>query len=141
MRILLPLSALAALFGFQAVFAFAGEAEIRAAQATIRAQLEAFRAGDNERAYSYAAPSIKRMFPTLERFMGMVTGSYQPVYRPRDYAFGAAREPNGTTVMQRVLTTGTDGKNYEALYTLERQADGTYRITGVSLRETAGLSI
>ncbi|WP_295809062.1 DUF4864 domain-containing protein [uncultured Nitratireductor sp.] len=123
------------------IFAFAGDAEIRAAQSSIRNQIEAFLAGDNAKAYSYAAPNIKKLFPTLERFMAMVTRSYQPVYRPRNYAFGKSIEPDASTVMQRVLTTGANGKSYEAVYTLERQADGTYRITGVSLKEADALAI
>ena len=64
----------------------AGDAELRAVQATIEAQIGAFRAGDNEAAYSYAAPSIKRIFPTLDQFMAMVTGAYQPVWKPRNFA-------------------------------------------------------
>ena len=35
---------------------------------------------------------------------------------------------------------GPDGKDYEALYTLELQPDGVYRITGVSLRAAKTLS-
>lgn len=138
MKNLLPTIALTLL---TPVFAFAGEAEIRAAQSSIRNQIEAFLAGDNERAYSYAAPNIKALFPTLDRFMAMVTRGYQPVYRPRNYAFGKASEPNASTVIQRVLTTGPNGKSYEAVYTLERQPDGTYRITGVSLKEADALAI
>ncbi|XHB99265.1 DUF4864 domain-containing protein [Nitratireductor sp. ac15] len=123
------------------VFAFAGEAEIRAAQSSIRNQIEAFRAGDDARAYTYAAPNIRELFPTVDRFMEMVTRGYQPVYRPRSFTFGKAIEPDATTVVQRVLTTGPNGKSHEAVYTLKRQPDGTYRISAVSLREAADFAI
>jgi hypothetical protein len=43
-------------------------------------------------------------------------------------------------VTQHVLVTGPDGKSYEAVYTLERQPDGVFRITGVSLRASNTLS-
>lgn len=119
--------------------ALAGEADIRAAQAAIEAQISAFRAGDNETAYSYAAPGIKRIFPTLEQFMTMVTGAYQPVWKPRNFAFGKSRELGPGSVAQQVLLVGPDGKDYEAVYTLELQPDGTFRITGVSLRGTNAL--
>lgn len=33
------------------------------------------------------------------------------------------------------MVTGPDGKDYEAVYTLELQQDGTYKITGVSLQQ------
>ena len=35
---------------------------------------------------------------------------------------------------------GPDGKDYEAVYTLERQPDGTFKITGCSLRASNALS-
>ncbi|MBO6719742.1 MAG: DUF4864 domain-containing protein [Rhizobiaceae bacterium] len=119
--------------------ASAGEAEVRAAQSTIEAQIRAFLADENETAYSYASPGIQQAYPTVDQFMAMVKNGYQPVWKPRNFAFGDAMEPSSTTVMQRVLVTGPDGKSYEALYTLEQQDDGTYRITGVSLREAQTL--
>jgi len=120
--------------------AFAGEAEIQAAQGTIEAQLKAFQAGDGALAYSYAAPSIKRIFPTVETFMGMVESGYQPVGHPKNFSFGKVEEMGETSIVQQVLITGPDGKEYEAVYTLELQPDGVYRITGVSLRASNSLS-
>ena len=63
--------------------ASAGDAEIKAAQGTIEAQLKAFQAGDGALAYCYAAPNIKRIFPTVDTFMGMVESGYLPVRKPR----------------------------------------------------------
>jgi len=136
MRLILPLVALSILC---AAPAQAGEAEIRAAQSTIEAQLRAFLADDDQAAYGYAAPSIKRIFPTLEQFMGMVRGAYQPVWKPRNFAFGKTQELSATSIAQQVLVVGPDGKDYEAIYTLELQPDGTFRITGVSLRGASSL--
>ena len=59
-------------------------------QTIITGQLEAFRADDGARAYSYAAPMIRRTFPTPDTFMAMVQKGYPPVYRPRSYRFGEA---------------------------------------------------
>lgn len=120
--------------------ASAGDGEIKAAQGTIESQLNAFRAGDGELAYSYAAPTIQRLFPTAELFMGMVDRAYQPVRNPRNFAFGKAEDMGGGKIAQQVLLTGPDGKEYEALYTLELQPDGIWRITGVSLKASNALS-
>ncbi len=120
--------------------AFAGEAEIRAAQGTIDAQLRAFQSNDGALAYSYAAPNIKRIFPTTDVFMGMVENGYQPVRNPRSFAFGKAEETGAGRIAQQVLISGPDGKEYEALYTLELQPDGVWRITGVSLKASNALS-
>jgi hypothetical protein len=132
--------ALAAVLCLLAPAALAGEAEIKAAQGTIDGQLKAFSRGDHERAYAFAAPNIKRIFPTVDVFMNMVTGAYQPVHKPRSYAFGKVHETNATSIIQQVLIVGPDGKDYEAVYTLELQPDGVWRITGVSLRASNSLS-
>lgn len=116
----------------------AGEAEISAAQSAIDGQLRAFLADDFEGAYAFAAPGIKRMFPTVQSFMAMVESGYAPVRRPRNYAFGRSEE-RGDTIVQHVLLVGPDGKDYEAVYTLERQPDGSFRITGCSLRASSAL--
>jgi hypothetical protein len=120
--------------------AFAGDAEIKAAQGAIEAQLKAFQVGDGELAYSYAAPSIKRIFPSVEIFMGMVESAYQLVRNPRNFSFGKVQEMGATSIVQQVLLTGPDGKEYEAIYTLELQPDGAYRVTGVSLKASNSLS-
>ena len=49
-------------------------------------------------------------------------------------------EPSATSIIQQVMIVGPDGKDYEAVYTLELQPDGIYRITGVSLRAANSLS-
>jgi hypothetical protein len=121
-------------------FAFAGEAEIKAAQTTIDSQLKAFLADDGAAAYSYAAPNIRELFPTADIFMGMVTNGYAPVRRPRSYAFGKSEQTGPGRVVQQVLVVGPDGKDYEAVYTLELQPDGLWRITGCSLRAANTLS-
>lgn len=113
--------------------------EVRAAvEAVILDQLAAFNAGDHERAYAHAAPRIRERFPTVERFMAMVRSGYEPVYRSRDPLFlRSAVLPDGR-VAQEVTLTGPDGRVWTALYTLEEQDDGTWRITGCVLREAPG---
>ncbi|TIS70238.1 MAG: DUF4864 domain-containing protein, partial [Mesorhizobium sp.] len=61
-----------------ASMAFAGDAEIKAAQTVIDSQLKAFLADDGATAYSFAAPNVKRIFPTVDTFMNMVTNGYAP---------------------------------------------------------------
>jgi hypothetical protein len=124
---------------FATLAARAGDAEIRAAQSAIEGQLRAFLADDEQAAYGFAAPSIRRIFPTTEQFMAMVKGAYQPVWKPRNFAFGKVQELSATSIVQQLLVVGPDGKDYEAIYTLELQPDGMFRITGVSLRGATSL--
>ena len=120
--------------------AFAGDAEIKAAQAVIDGQLKAFIANDGAAAYSFAAPNVKRIFPTVDAFMSMVTNGYPPVRKPQTYSFGKVQQTGPTSVVQQVLIVGPDGKDYEAVYTLEQQPDGSFQITGCSLRASNSLS-
>lgn len=120
--------------------AFAGDAEIKAAQTVIDGQLKAFIANDGAAAYSFAAPNVKRIFPTVDTFMSMVTNGYPPVRKPQNYSFGKVQQTGPTSVVQQVLIVGPDGKDYEAVYTLEQQPDGSFQITGCSLRASTSFS-
>ena len=99
---------------------------------TIASQIEAFRSQDSERAYSFAAPGVKRYFRSPGAFMAMVQQGYKPVYAPQSYTFGRFGEREGS-VIQEVLITGPEGKEWAALYTLEQQDDGSVLITSVRL--------
>jgi hypothetical protein len=106
--------------------------DVAAAQGVIRAQEQALIHDDAAAAYSYAAPTIKEIFPDADVFMSMVRDSYAPVYRHRSFEFGEARS-EGDWIVQRVHIIDADGDAWEALYTLERQPDGSLKITGCSL--------
>ena len=98
----------------------------------IRAQEQAFGHDDAAAAYSYAAPAIKQIFPEPNIFMSMVQNGYPPVYRHRSFEFGEAQTADGR-IAQRVHIIDANGEAWEALYTLERQPDGSLKITGCSL--------
>jgi hypothetical protein len=128
---------LIALFAF-ALPASAGD-DVAAAQSVIRSQEQAFGRDDAAAAYSYAAPAIQKLFPQAEIFMFMVQNSYAPVYRHRSFEFGEART-EGSWVAQRVHIIDANGEAWEALYTLELQSDGSFKITGCTLLK-AGQSV
>ncbi|MER9407730.1 DUF4864 domain-containing protein [Mesorhizobium caraganae] len=120
--------------------ALAGDAEIKAGQAVIDSQLKALIANDGAKAYSYAAPNVKQIFPTVDAFMNMVTNGYAPVRQPQSYSFGKVEQTGPGSIIQQVLIVGPDGKDYEAVYTLQQQPDGSFQITGCSLRASNSLS-
>ena len=113
--------------------------DVAAAQSVIRSQAEAFGRDDAATAYSYAAPAIHDMYPQAGIFMEMVQRSFAPVYRHRSFEFGEARV-DGSRIAQRVHIVDANGEAWEALYTLEAQPDGTFKITGCSLLK-AGQSV
>ncbi|MEO0920473.1 MAG: DUF4864 domain-containing protein [Pseudomonadota bacterium] len=118
--------------------AFADE---NAARAIISQQLESFLSGDFDTAYSYASPKIKRLFPTLDRFMSMVQSGYLPVLRPGNYAFGRVETAPDGRVLQEVTIRAPDGSDWTALYFMQQQEDGSWKVDGVNLRKgAAGLT-
>ncbi|MBR0785208.1 DUF4864 domain-containing protein [Bradyrhizobium iriomotense] len=128
MRIAALLVALSAIFS--SVSAFADD--VTAAQGVIRAQEQAFVRDDASAAYSYAAPAIKEIFPAPDIFMSMVQNGYAPVYRHKSFEFGESKS-EGSWISQRVHIVDANGEAWEALYTLEQQPDGSYKITGCTL--------
>jgi len=106
--------------------------DVTTAQGVIRAQEQAFGHDDAAAAYSYAAPAVKQIFPAPDIFMSMVQNGYAPVYRHKSFEFGDSKI-EGSSVAQRVHIIDANGEAWEALYTLEQQADGSYKITGCSL--------
>jgi hypothetical protein len=106
--------------------------DITAAQGVISAQEQAFGRDDAATAYSYAAPAIRKQFPGADTFMSMVRDAYTPVYRHKSFEFGPA-QVEGDWIAQRVHIVDANGEMWEALYTLEREADGTLKITGCTL--------
>ncbi|MBI2719219.1 MAG: DUF4864 domain-containing protein [Rhizobiales bacterium] len=115
------------------------ETDRPAIEAVIAAQIDAFRADDEATAYGFAAPTIKQIFPTATVFMDMVRKGYPQVYRPRSYRFGAlVQDPQGRPVL-RVTIVGPDGRTYEAVYTMEHQPDGTWKINGCTIVQVPGV--
>ena len=106
--------------------------DVATAQGVIRAQEQAFGHDDAAAAYSYAAPAVKQIFPAPDIFMSMVQNGYAPVYRHKSFEFGESKI-EGSSIAQRVHIIDANGEAWEALYTLEQQADGSYKITGCSL--------
>jgi len=109
-----------------------GAGEAAAVRAVIGAQLEAFQRDDGAAAFAHASPTIKAKFGTVDSFMHMVRTGYPMVYRPRKVAFLEALVKDGRTV-QALRVVGPDGLPVTALYFMERQADGGWKISGVTL--------
>ena len=98
----------------------------------MRAQLAAFVAEDAELAFSYAAPNIRSLFQTPERFMAMVRQGYPVVYRPAALLFLTPKALDAA-VVQPVQMRDSSGKSWLAMYTLQRQTDASWLISACVL--------
>lgn len=107
----------------------ADEAAIRG---VITRQLEAFGRDDGPAAFALAAPNIQSRFGTPEVFLDMVRRAYPPVHRPRTAEFSELLQADGR-IVQQVELTGPDGAAHLALYEMERDGAGGWRIAGCTL--------
>jgi hypothetical protein len=107
-------------------------ADAAAIRGVIANQLGAFLHDDGAAAFSYASPTIQNVFHDADTFMAMVRTAYQSVYRARGVEFrdlGMVEK----RLIQQVYMTGPDGIPVLALYEMQRQPDGSWRINGVAI--------
>ena len=89
-------------------------------------------------AYSFAAPNIKTMYPSVDTFMAMVRQGYPQVYRPRSYEFGELKEEPGY-LEQSVDIVDAEGRILDGgLYACARTPTGAWKITGCYLVKKPG---
>jgi hypothetical protein len=103
-----------------------------AIRTAIEGQMEAFKRDDGAAAFAYASPRIQAIFKDPETFLGMVREDYEPVYRPKVVSFRDLETIEGNLI-QPVLVVGPSGVPVTALYIMERQQDGEWRIGGCIL--------
>lgn len=107
-------------------------------QSVISDQLNAFKADDAPRAYGHAADIIKELFPSQSVFMEMVRVGYPPVYRAKEWSFSEPT-PLDNGYSQIVRLTDEQGRMWNALYTLERDSAGTWKITSCQILKSDGV--
>jgi ABC-type transport system involved in cytochrome bd biosynthesis fused ATPase/permease subunit len=106
----------------------------------IQSQLRAFAADDAKEAFKYAAPNIRAMAGSAERFMEMVQNQYEVVYKHSDVAFQKPKVMANRAVAKVRMQDDT-GSPWLAIYTLERQGNKLWRITGCVLQPDQGLTV
>lgn len=109
-----------------------------AIRAVIGEQLDAFKRDDASRAFSLATAGIRAQFGTPEVFLDMVRKGYAVVYRPQAVHFDPPEIVDGR-VIQPVRMTDADGRTWIALYPMQRQPDGSWRIDGCQLARLQGV--
>ena len=70
--------------------------------------------------------------------MSMVRNGYQPVYRPKTYSFSGVTESEAG-LTDTLTIEDAEGGAWTAVYTLEKQPDGSWKITSCHI-EKAGVS-
>lgn len=94
-------------------------------------QIAAFQADDFETAFSYASPTIKRIFGTPERFGQMVREGYPMVHRPSAVTM-LDQTTSGPQIIQRVMMRDGSGRLHIVAYSMVEAPEG-WQINGVQL--------
>jgi hypothetical protein len=84
-----------------------------------------------------ATTGIRAQFGTSEAFMNMVRSAYPVVYRRKTVQFEQPVVVEGE-VIQPVRMTDAEGRAWIALYPMQREADGGWRINGCQLARLPG---
>ena len=106
--------------------------DLKAAADTILGQLEAFRRGDYDAAYTFAAESIRQLFDR-ESFERMVKTGYPEIARSSMATVNQATiAPNGHAYLIMKIR-GANGSRIEAIYEMVWESD-RWKIAGVVSR-------
>lgn len=136
-KITFQFAALVMLLIFQAISlpAHAGNlsaGDEKSIRAIVEGQLAAFAKDDAEKAFSFAAPNVRKSLGSAANFMSMVRNDYPVVYRPASVAFFKA-EGEDSNVIQRVQMVDSSGVAWLAIYSLQKQKNKSWLITGCSV--------
>ena len=127
--VVLAMFAIAPVLGASAVHA---QHDLKAAADTILGQLEAFRRGDYDAAYTFASESIRQLFDR-ESFERMVKMGYPEIARSAVATVDQATiAPNGRAYLIMKIR-GANGRRIEAIYETVWE-DDRWKIGGVVSR-------
>ena len=104
-------------------------ADWTAIKKVIAEQRSALKAGDAAKAFTYASPGIREQFGDAATFMDMVRVAYSALLTARYTEFLEGAVIDGT-VVQPLRLIDSDNTVRVALYIMERQRNGTWRIGG-----------
>ena len=113
------------------------DSDEKGVRAVVEGQLAALSRDDASAAFSFAAPNVRETVGSASQFMEMVRKSYPAIYRPASTAFLKPEEHHGQ-VIQRVQLMDASGHAWLALYSLQRQKDKSWRITGCTVVPNKG---
>jgi hypothetical protein len=102
--------------------------QVERARKTVEGQLNAFKDGDWEKAFTYAAGSFHEQMQVSD-FRQMVEGGFPQIARPREVRLGTGDWLGGEVGVE-VTVTGQDGVTAHYVYLVAEEEEG-WKVTGV----------
>jgi hypothetical protein len=115
-------------------------ADVKAIQEVVQSQLNALDEDDAVRAFALATESTRSVIGSAENFLRMIKEEYDPIYRHRRALFSTPEVIDGNTI-QIVRVTARDNHVWLAVYKMQQESDGKWKIEGCQLLETTSVSV
>ncbi|MDB5762369.1 MAG: hypothetical protein JWQ21_1364 [Herminiimonas sp.] len=105
----------------------------------IQSQLDAFAEDDAAKAFGFATSSTRILIGSADDFLRLIKNEYPVIYRNRLALFAVPELVDGQA-LQIVRLTDSDNFVWVAIYSMQQESDGTWKIDGCKLIETASVS-
>lgn len=115
-------------------------ADAIAIQVVVQTQLNAFAEDDAVGAFELASLDTQTKIGNPDNFLHLVKKHYSPIYRHRLAMFSPPEVIEGETI-QIVRVTDPDSHVWLAIYHMQREQDGSWKIDNCQLLETTSISI
>lgn len=106
-----------------------------AIQSVITTQIKALQAEDMDAAFALSAPDVRRQFGNANAFADMIREDYEPLLKHYSRTFLEITVEE-EEVIQPVRIVNRDGTVVLALFGMERQADGEWKVYGCRITQT-----
>lgn len=115
-------------------------ADALAIHVAVQSQLDAFAQDDAAGAFELATADTQTRIGSPDRFLLLVKTHYNPIYRNRSALFSNPELIAGETIQVVRLTDG-DNKVWLAVYRMQWEPNGAWKIDGCQLLETTSIAI
>ena len=106
----------------------------------VQSQLKAVAGNDADAVFALATADTRSRMGDSYKFLQLIKQQYAPIYRHQRAIFSAPEVIDGETV-QIVRLTDSDNSVWLALYQMQQEADGNWKIAGCTLVETRTVSV
>jgi uncharacterized protein (DUF2249 family) len=114
--------------------------DAQAIRDVVQSQLDAFAEDDAAKAFNLATSATRSMLGNPDNFLRLIKEQYPPIYRHRLALFSLPQIANGQA-FQIVRLTDTDNQVWLAIYQMQQEPDGSWKIEDCKLFETTSVSI
>ncbi len=117
-----------------------GNADAREIQEAVQTQLDALAVDDAAAAFEMATPAKRMLIGSPAHFMDIIREQYPAIYRYLGAIFSQPEVLDGI-VVQTVWVTSGDRHVWLAIFGMERDENGRWKIDGCELLETTTVAI